>query len=258
MTTVPNRSTVQLTAEVQWQIDGRASPGPRVPGEPGSPAGNQDECRYFIQGFQSSMYRKGFQRSEELRPYGHQLMAYEPATRIHSNSRPGLYYEVGAGTFAVHATQPLRDAEEFLSAVREGMKVVLEERGWRGNQSPFPYVVVRVVDAFREPWTHQQDLDDFLRDALGIKVALPKRIAQHLRPGYRYKPVLQLQIYTDDNRELRIGADLGEIDYQLAYLLDTSVTTEERELSGLDAVMHAVTASHAIIRDMFADIPAPG
>jgi hypothetical protein len=257
MTTAPNRSTLQLIAEVQWQIDGRVSPGPRVPGEPATPADNQDECQYFIRGFQSIMHGSGFGRSEDLTPYGQRLMAYEPATRLHSNSRPGLHYEIGAGTFAVHATQPLRDAEEFLSMVREGMKVVLKQRGWRSDDSPFPYVRVRVLDAFREPWTHQQDLDDFLRDALGIQVALPKPIAQHLRPGYRYRPSLQLQIYMEENRELKISVDVGEMDYQMAYLLDTTVTTEDRDLIGVDAVVRAVTVSHGIIRDMFADIAAP-
>jgi hypothetical protein len=257
MPTIPNRSTVHLVAEVQWQIDGHRAPGPQVPGDPGESVNNQDDHTSFVYGFQSRVHAQGFQRLEYLQPYGSRMMAYRPTSRIGSNSRPGLYYEIGPGFFAAHATEPLRDPEEFSTMVREGMKAVLAARDWRSKDQPFSYITVRVLDAFREPWVHEQDLDDFLKHALGIDVRLPPGIARHVRPGYRYKPMLRLQIYTVDNRELTISADLGELDYQLAYLLDATVATEDRDIQGLDAAVLAVDQSYAIIRDMFADIPAP-
>lgn len=257
MPTIPNRSTVHITAEVQWQVDGHASPGPQVPGEPGASVGNENEHKMLIYGFQSKVEGLGFRREESLLPYGARMMAYRPVSRISANGKPDLYYEIGPGIFSAHTTEPLGRGDEFSTMVREGMKAVLERRDWRAKDQLFPYIAVRVVEAFKEPWVHQQDLDDFLKQALGIHVGLPPGIAKHLRPGYRYKPMLQLQIYSVDNRELKISADLGQLDHELAYLLDTTVTTDDRDILGLDAVMLAVNQSYAIIRDMFADIPAP-
>lgn len=257
MPTIPNRSTVHITAEVQWQVDGYGWPGPQVPGEPGASVGNENEHTMLIYGFQSKVDGLGFKRAESLLPYGARMMAYRPVSRIHSNSKPGLYYEIGPGIFSAHTTEPLQHGDEFSAMVREGMKAVLAHRDWRSKDQPFPYITVRVVEAFKEPWVQEQDLDDFLKHALGIHVGLPPGIAKHVRPGYRYKPMLQLQIYSVDNRELKISADLGQLDDQLAYLLDTTVTTDDRDTQGLDAVMLAVNQSYAIIRDMFAEIPAP-
>lgn len=261
MPTKPNRSTVQITAEVQWTIDGHRSPETQLPGEPPESVEHRDESmhKHFIYEFESRVRGQGFQHTESLLPYGARMMAYRPASRVRSNSKPGLYYETGPGYFSANATQPLQNPDEFSTMVREGMKAVVaaRDRGWGSRNQPFSYITVRVLEAFREPWSQEQDLDDFLKNALGIHVGLPPGIAKHVRPGYRYKPMLQLQIYTVDRRELKISAEQGQLDGQLAYLLDTSVTMDDQEIVELDAAILAVNQSYAIINDMFAEIPAP-
>lgn len=256
MTNAPQRSTIQCIAEVQWQIDSGSRPGPRVAGAPHEPVGRHDESMMFIHRFRAAVHGQGFQRSDDLRPYGTPIIAYEPALRMHSQRQQGLSYEIGAGTFAVRATQPVA-WEDFSAALREGMKVVLAGRDYDAQKQPFSYITLHVVQAFQEPWTHQQGLDEFLKDALGIQVVLPQGIAQHVRPGYRYQPLLQLQIYSDNQRELSVAVKPDYLNDQFAYLVDTTVATQDSDIYELDAVVHAVDASHAMLQGLFGDIPAP-
>lgn len=256
MTKVPQRSTIQCTAEVQWQIDSRCGPGPRVAGEPCEPVRLQDESMMFIHRFRAAVHGQGYQRSEDLRPYGTPLIAYEPAMRLHSQRQQGLSYVIGAGTFAVRATQAVA-WEDFASALREGLKVVLAGRDYDAQKQPFSYISLHVAQAFQEPWTHQQGLDDFLKHALGIQVVLPQGIAQHVRPGYRYQPLLQLHIHSDNQRDLSVAVKPDYLNDQYAYLLETTVVTQDRDIHELDAVVHAVDASHAMLQGLFGDIPPP-
>jgi hypothetical protein len=256
MTTAPHRSTLQFIAEVQWQIDARRSPGARIAGEPQESLGHHGDSQMFMHKFRVDVDRLAYQRSEDLLPYGSPLMAYEPAMRLHSSRQPGLSYEIGPGTFAVRATRPV-DWTDFSSALREGLKVVMAARDYSAREQPFSYIRMHVVEAFMAPWSHQQDMADFLKDALGIQVVLPEGIARHLRPGYRYRPLLQLQLYTDHQRELKVAVDVGYVEDDLAYLLDTTVSTENRELLTLDQVVQAIDESYVIRQGMFGDIPLP-
>lgn len=256
MTKVAQRSTIQCTAEIQWQVDSRGSPGPRVADEPREPVRRQDESMMFIHRFLAAVHGQGYQRSEDLRPYGTPLIAYEPAIRLHSQRRQGLSYAIGAGTLAVRATQAVA-WEDFSSALREGVKVVLAGRDYDARKQPFSYIALHVVQAFQEPWTHQQGLDEFLQHALGIQVVLPQGIAQHVRPGYRYQPLLQLQIHSDNQRELSVAVKPDYVNDHLAYLLDTAVITQDSDIDELDAVVHAVDASHAMLQGLFGEIPLP-
>lgn len=210
----------------------------------------------FIHRFRAAVLGQGFRRDEDLRPYGTPIIAYEPALRLHSQHQQGLSYEIGAGTFAVRATQPVA-WEDFSAALREGLKVVLAIRDYNTREQPFSYITLHVVQAFQEPWTHQQGLDEFLKDALGIQVVLPPGLAQHVLPGYRYQPLLQLQIYSDKQRELNVAVKPDYLNDQFAYLLDTTIATQDSNIRELDAVVHAVDASHAMLQGLFGEIPAP-
>jgi uncharacterized protein (TIGR04255 family) len=118
-------------------------------------------------------------------------------------------------------------------------------------------VSLRYIDAFGSELTEGRDIGTFVKDTLGIKVALPEALTKHIQTGKSAKPTLQFALPLSNGMSMNINIGEGLVSNEAVIIMDTTIVTTTEVLPEKDAIMTALNSARTVIHEIFFDITKP-
>ncbi|MGO4609057.1 TIGR04255 family protein [Variovorax sp. 2RAF20] len=257
-TSVENAPLLELIAELRWRPIGLphdVEPATRPAIIPAQVKGLDE----FFMRFGREVHEAGYSKGERLAPEQVPMLAHQPIYRFNSRSEGGTksLYQVGPGLFSANAVPPYESWSSFGPLVQSGVKALLKSRDVAERDAQFLGATLRYLDAFGPLLTEGRDSATFVREVLGIQIALPSALTQHLQPGAAWKPFLQFHIPVRSNVLLAVAIGDGRANDTPALLMETAVSFAFPIAPEADAVMAAFNEAHELIASSFKKLMAP-
>lgn len=255
-----NAPLVELIAELRWNPL-RAPEGQVQAGGLGPTfvATNPNQFDQFFMQFAGAIHGAGYTQAERLVPPGFPIMGQQPVYRFKEAAQGSTssLYQVGPGVFTANAVPPYESWTQFGPVVEKGVRALLRARLREEADAPFFATNLRYIDAFGPALTEGRDIGRFVKEVLGIDLAIPKALTQHLQSGSAAKPSLQFQIPMANGMLMTLSIGEGAVNGQMAILMDTSVATTIDVQPNVEAVMAAFNHAQASISDSFLKLIGP-
>jgi uncharacterized protein (TIGR04255 family) len=213
----------------------------------------------FSCGLGGAIYQQGFDRAERLIPTGFPLTLFHPVYRYRKSTEAdaSVLFQGGPGIFSANAIPPYRSWDTFSPVVQAGIEALLKAREETEKMLPFTSVSLRYIDAFKPELTEGRDIVAFIRDVLGITVALPQALTKHMQTGTSAKPTLQFAVPLSNGMFMNINIGEGLVHNEAVIIMDTTIATTTEVPSDRGALMTALNSARTIIHEMFFDITKP-
>jgi uncharacterized protein (TIGR04255 family) len=213
----------------------------------------------FFMRFGGELYQQGFNRAERLVPAGFPLLPFQPVYRYRKSveADASVLFQAGSGLFSANAIPPYRSWETFAPVVQAGVGALLKTREETEKALPFTSVSLRYIDAFNPELTEGRDIGAFIKDILGITVALPEALTKHIQTGKSVKPNLQFAAPLSNGMLMHTNIGEGLVHNQAAIIMDTTIATTAEVSPDKDAIMTALNSARAVIHEIFFDITKP-
>jgi uncharacterized protein (TIGR04255 family) len=252
---------VEIVAELRWgRLPQLATPPNQAITMPLQMAGlNANKLDEFFMRLGGEIYQQGFNRAERLVPPGFPLMLFQPVYRYRKSGAAdaSVLFQAGPGLFSAHAIPPYRSWETFAPVVQAGVEALLKTRDETEKTFPFTSVSLRYIDAFGSELTEGRDIGTFVKDTLGIKVALPEALTKHIQTGKSAKPTLQFALPLSNGMSVNINIGEGLVSNEAVIIMDTTIVTTTEVLPEKDAIMTALNSARTVIHEIFFDITKP-
>lgn len=256
--TLQNAPLVELIAEIRWRGALELTHPFADVGENG-PAIVVDgkELEEFYMRFGASAHAMEFTQSERLVPVDAPAFMHQAVFRFKKASDEACLYQVGPGVFSTNAVPPYQSWDEFAPVIRRGVEALLAARLPREADQPFMEVSLRYIDLFGSELMEGRSPGEFMRDVLGLRLAIPDALKEHCSNESDIKPFLQLQIPLKDALIMSLNVGEGMAVNRSGVIMDTSVTTTVETSASIDAVMQAMDNAHLILDTSFRKLIEP-
>ena len=252
---------VEIIAELRWGRLPQLSPQPnQAITLPLQMAGlNASKLDEFFMRFGGEIYQHGFDRNERLVPPGFPLIIFQPVYRYRKSAGTdaSVLFQAGPGVFSANAIPPYRSWDTFAPVVQAGVEALLKTREETEKTLPFTSVSLRYIDAFTPNLTEGRDIGAFIKDVLGIRIALPEALTKNIQTGKSAKPTLQFALPLSNGMFMNINIGEGFVSNATAVIMDTTVVTTTEVLPDRDAIMTTFNSARAVIHEIFVDITKP-
>ncbi|WP_047933491.1 TIGR04255 family protein [Pseudomonas putida] len=244
---------IELIAEVRWPVDtGSAPDTPFFQGPTSQP---HEE---FFSRLLAELAQKGYGASERMIPPGFPLMKQAPVVRYRkSGAQASLQdhtastlFQAGAGIFTVNAVQPYKSWEQFRPVVEGGLSALISANPPAGNGFD---LVLRYVDAFKDPLTKGRPLREFLAEVMGIHVQVPEALQAISKDGSAIVPMLHVVVPLEFG-SLQIQFAEGELQGERVFLMENVVTISQRHEASVPAMLGALDEARAVVHKSFVDL----
>ena len=257
--TFENAPLIELIVEVRWgaglkfPLFGPQQVSMRVA------AGVYGETEELFRRFASLIAPEGFSLIERLVPPGFPTLPVQPVYRYQKASQETgkVLYQLGTGTFSVHALPPYKAWDDFEPTVRKGIKALLEARGDSEHQQSYGGTIVRYINAFSGDLRQSRSVASFVRDVLGIQITLPKSVEKIVLPDGEIKPQLNLLIPVHSGYQLALNIGEGLVNGQLAILMDIIAASGGETSPAEHSLMAKLKALHDVVHDIFMEMTIP-
>jgi uncharacterized protein (TIGR04255 family) len=256
-----NAPLVELIAELRWEPINSGGVSVPTPGSgltfiSGPQSTAPDE---FFMRFGAGIHQSGYTETERLVPPGFPFLQGQPVYRFKESREGSLrsLYQIGLGLFTANAVPPYETWTEFRPVVQTGVEALLAARAEGERDKPITLVNLRYIDAFEASHTEGRNIGQFLGEVLGLSVAVPDALSQHLRPDSIPKPSVQLQIPMNDGKLMTLSVAEGTANGRPAILMDTLVATTLPLPANIESIMEAFNAAHDAINSTFSKLIQP-
>jgi uncharacterized protein (TIGR04255 family) len=265
--TYKNAPLVELVAEVRWDPPPLAAGA--APGVAGTPAGSHSSQMWhafsgpkdeevFVH-FGALMSSAGYGRAERMIPPGIPVLAFQPAARYRPTDPDdqATLFQLGRSVFSANALPPYKSWQDFGPVVAKGLGIVVDTYKKAALPPPeFHTALLRYIDAFRDDLTGGRTALPFLREVLGLNLALPEALVSLSSDPAHIQPLIRLMMPTAIGRLETTFAD-GLKGNERAVIWDTTVTIESSFGSDVKVVMKALTDARLVIHNLFRGLTAP-
>lgn len=252
--TLQNAPLVELIAEIRW----RGALDVMYPfGDGPALVSNVKALEDFYARFGAHPNAMEFSQHERLVPAEAPAFMHQPAYRFRKLNDEACMYHVGPGVFSTNAVPPYQSWDEFAPVIRRGIEALLATRMDVEADQPFMAVSLRYIDLFGPELSDGKSSAEFIRDILGLRVAIPEALTEHCSNERDIKPFLQLQIPLKDAVIMSLSVGEGVAVNRSGVIMDTSITTTVDTSASIDAVMHALNNAHEILDTSFRKLIEP-
>jgi uncharacterized protein (TIGR04255 family) len=254
-----NAPLVELIAELRWNPDGAVQmPTGTGPIGPGLISQTNAVDSFFMR-FGGEVLPHSHQEMERLTPPGMPFFVHQPVYRFkHSEEgQTKTLYQIGPGLFSANAVPPYQSWEKFEPVVQNGVEALLKSRSPTEAKSPFTGINLRYIDAFGPTHTEGREVEQFLREVLGIGISVPQALLRHKRADTAIKPMVQLQIPMQGGLIMSFSVGEGMVNAQQTILMDASIATTLPVEATVESVMSKFSEAHKAISDSFWEMMAP-
>lgn len=256
--TIQNAPLVELIAEVRWRstldftypFPGAGESGPAY-------VVDSKELEEFYTRFAAKANDVGFVQGERLIPEGAPAFLNQPGYRFKKTADGACLYQIGPGVFSTNAVPPYQSWDEFAPVLQSGIEALLAARSESEAESPFAAVSLRYIDLFGEELLDGKSSGEFVRDVLGLRLAIPATLTEHCPSERDIKPFLQLHIPLKDALIMSLGVGEGVAANRSGVIMDTSITTTVETAASIDAIMQSLNNAHLILDTSFRKLIEP-
>jgi uncharacterized protein (TIGR04255 family) len=241
---------IEVAAEFRWLPTATLGEPMTSPPAIGMP-GPQSEA--FFEKLRAALSNIGYSAVERLIPEGFPLPIYQPVFRYRRphETETNELFQVGIGTFSVHALPRYENWERFQPVITTGLVELLMARNATAQlQTAFTRVSLHYINAFTPKHMNGQQPYQFIRDVVGLKVELPPSLEEQVTNPSSLDIGLGLTVDIVD--DLQFALTVGKnVRFPGSLILDIGAQTE-RPLPWADAEPMAVLSrAHAAIRRAF-------
>lgn len=241
---------IELIADFRW-VPTSAMGEPIA--DPNTLGISSPQTELFYDKLRASLASIGFTSSERLVPQGMPYPLYQPLVRYRraTEEEANVIFQVGLGTFSVHALPPYDNWEHFQPIIATGLHQLVQTRlATAPFQTVFTRVALRYVNAFQPAIFGGRSRNDFLRDVLGLRVDLPDSIQDQI--GNYDSLHLGVNARVRVSEELELGISVGENARVPGALIMDLGAQCERQLPWSEAdPLEILSNAHAVIRKAF-------
>jgi uncharacterized protein (TIGR04255 family) len=186
-------------------------------------------------------------------------LLFQPVYRYRKSveADASVLFQTGPGLFSANAIPPYRSWDTFAPVVQAGVEALLKTREETEKTLPFTSVSLRYIDAFKPELTEGRDIGAFIKDILGITVALPEALTKHIQTGKSVKPNLQFAVPLSNGMSMNINFGEGLVHNEGVIIMDTTISTTTEVPPDKDALMTALNSARTVIHEIFFDITKP-
>lgn len=256
--TLQNAPLVEIIAEIRWRgaLEVTHPFGESGGGGPALVTSGK-ELEEFYMRFGAHVHGMEFAQSERLAPPGAPAFMHQPVYRFKKLTDSACLYHIGPGVFSTNAVPPYQSWEEFAPVIRRGVEALLAARSGSEAEQPFMAVSLRYIDLFGPELTEGRSTGEFIRDVLGLRLAVPEALTNHCASEADIKPFLQLQIPLKDAVVMSLSVGEGVAGVRSGVITDTSITTTVETSASVEAVMSALNNAHLILDSSFRKLVEP-
>lgn len=252
--TLQNAPLVELIAEIRW----RGALEVMYPfGEGPALVTNAKALEEFYTRFGSHPNVMEFSQHERLVPVEAPAFMHQSVYRFKKLNDEACMYHVGPGVFSTNAIPPYQSWDKFAPVIKRGIEALLAARLEAESDQPFMAVSLRYIDLFGHELIDGKSSAEFIRDILGLRVAIPEALTEHCSNERDIKPFLQLQIPLKDAVIMSLSVGEGVAVNRPGVIMDTSITTTVETSASIEAVMQALNNAHVILDSSFRKLIEP-
>lgn len=251
---IENAPLIELIAELRWESNGErlGSHGPKV-------IHSSSEVEQFFMKFGAVVHQLGYSEPTRIVPPQIPLLQGQPVLRFNMDRGGSTrsLYQIGPGVFSANAVPPYMSWLEFAPVVRRGVEALLKARPAAEVSQPITGLTLRYLDAFGPLHMQGKDPASFIADTLGVNVALPEALTQHLQQGKKWSSFLQFQLPVGEGVTMGFAIGEGIANDAPAMLMDTSISATGSFAPNADDLMLTFDQAHSIISKTFKDLMRP-
>ncbi len=248
---------VELIAELRWNPPGVVAAGAGPAGVAQFAVALGRDVEEFFQHFGNEVNKAGFTTAEKIVPAGFPAFLHQPVWRFRKPDDNSTLLQVGPGLLSANALRPYRRWKNFRPTVEVGVNAMLKTRPLAERELHFSSASVRYINAFSGELLAGQAPAAFIKDVLGVNIALPLAVERLIDQQKTVNSNASLLIpIANMSKVMSLTIGDGAVGGETGAVLDVTVAeTAKIESKSVD-VMRALDTSRNVIHECFIELTA--